>query len=266
MKEPQRWLDDAGTSRRLRDVLGAASSAPELPSSVYTELSSFTSGLVAEGLLVKATASHWVGKAVLAKLASGGAAKALAVVSLMGAAGTASYVAVGHRLDKVSTSRAATSNTASRAAAGGAALPAAPAAVLPETESEVAVVVTDSAAAPSPRLPTNANGAALSREPFGIDPTRFRDVPQLGIADEARLLESARGSLASDPAYALSVVQHHQVRYPSGQLSAERELIAVDALLRLGRRIEAEQRAAPRLEQDPNSLYAKRLRQLLGRE
>jgi hypothetical protein len=86
---------------------------------------------------------------------------------------------------------------------------------------------------------------------------------ELSIADEARLLEQARASLSGNPERALEIARAHQILYPAGQLSAEREFIVVDALLRLGRRQEAEQRAAPRLQQSPNSLYARRLRQLL---
>jgi hypothetical protein len=86
----------------------------------------------------------------------------------------------------------------------------------------------------------------------------------LSIADEARLLEEARHALADNPARALELANRHQELLPSGQLGAERDFIVVDALLRLGRRDEAERRAAPRLAKSPDSLYARRLRQLLG--
>jgi hypothetical protein len=84
------------------------------------------------------------------------------------------------------------------------------------------------------------------------------------LAREERLLEVARATLGSDPAQSLEITREHAKLFPLGQLSDERELIAVDALLRLGRRNEAWRRAAPRLAQAPESLYAKRLRQLFG--
>jgi len=86
---------------------------------------------------------------------------------------------------------------------------------------------------------------------------------ELTIADEARLLEQARSALSSNPARAMDLVERHQQMYPNGQMGSERELIAVDALVRLGRQAEAERRAAPYLQQTTDSLYARRLRQLL---
>jgi hypothetical protein len=80
------------------------------------------------------------------------------------------------------------------------------------------------------------------------------------------MLEMARGALASSPAEALAIADEHAVRFPRGQLGAEREFIAIDALMRLGRTGEAARRAEPRLRQAPGSLYARRLRQLLGGE
>jgi hypothetical protein len=87
-----------------------------------------------------------------------------------------------------------------------------------------------------------------------------------GLSGEARLLEAARASLSSSPAQALALTEEHARIYPLGQLGAERELIAIDALLRLGRRGEAWAWAKPRLEDAPDGLYAKRLRRLFGAE
>ncbi len=84
------------------------------------------------------------------------------------------------------------------------------------------------------------------------------------LLDEARTLEQARAAVQTNPAKALELVTDHQRYYPAGQLTAERELIAIEALLRLGRREEAMRRAAPSLARAPGSLYAKRLRRLLG--
>lgn len=266
MKEPQRWLDDATTSHRLREVLGAAPCAPALPSVLHAGLSSYASGLVTEGLLAKATAGHWLGKAALTKLATGSAVKALAVVSLMGTAGIASYVAVGHRLNVPSNSRSSVTHAAQRGPATGEVPPAATVTAISLVDPDTQVASVEHAPPPHAIRPIEPNGSATASEPLSTDQAPSDDAPQLSIADEARLLEAARSSLANDPLYAFSIVQHHQARYESGQLSAERELIAVDALLRLGRREEAQRRAAPRLEQAPDSLYAKRLRQLLGGE
>jgi hypothetical protein len=86
----------------------------------------------------------------------------------------------------------------------------------------------------------------------------------VGLALESQMLEAARSSLASNSAQSLEITIEYAQRFPRGQLRAECEFIAIDALLRLGRRDEAVRRAAPALSQTPDSLYAKRLRQLLA--
>jgi hypothetical protein len=48
-------------------------------------------------------------------------------------------------------------------------------------------------------------------------------------------------------------------------LAAEREAIAVDCLLRLGSRAEAERRAAALMSAAPDGIYARRLERLLSR-
>lgn len=254
MKEPLRWLDDANTSPRLREVLGAASSVPPLPAGLHVELSTYATGLVAQGLLAKAGTSSLLGKAWFSKLAGSAAAKGLAVVSLMGAAGTASYVAVGERLSAPMPTDTSASLTHRRAPVQARArgLP-------PVAPKEAAASATGE---PAPAAIASSQERIARHVGAELLPTTQRP----SVADEARLLETARASLASEPALSLEIVRLHQVRYPRGQLSAERELIAVDALLRLGRRDEAEQRAAPRLAEDADSLYAKRFRQLLGGE
>jgi len=95
--------------------------------------------------------------------------------------------------------------------------------------------------------------AALSVAPTPIDP----------LAVEVQWLDAARGLLDHDAASALAQAQAHAVRFPNGALAAERELIAVDALHRLGRQAEAEARANAVLRRYPGSLYRERLRSLL---
>ena len=53
---------------------------------------------------------------------------------------------------------------------------------------------------------------------------------------------------------------------PGGQLRVEREFLMVDALVRLGRRPEAEARAAALEVQAPKTLYGERLDRILGRK
>jgi hypothetical protein len=86
-----------------------------------------------------------------------------------------------------------------------------------------------------------------------------------GLQQEIQLLEEARRRLASEPAQAHRVLLEHERRFPGGQLRIEREFLLIDALARLGRRGDAEERARALEVQAPASLYGERLDQILGR-
>jgi hypothetical protein len=77
-------------------------------------------------------------------------------------------------------------------------------------------------------------------------------------------LDRAHTLLSINPAQALRAADAHAAAFPGGALSAERELIAVDALLRLGRKDEARRRGADLLRRFPETIYHQRLRSLLG--
>jgi hypothetical protein len=82
---------------------------------------------------------------------------------------------------------------------------------------------------------------------------------------EARMLEQARALLPTNPGAALATLSRHQSEFPRGVLAIERELLSVDALLRLGRRSEAEARARALRGSAPGSLYEARLNELLAK-
>jgi hypothetical protein len=72
---------------------------------------------------------------------------------------------------------------------------------------------------------------------------------------EHRQLREARRVLARDPAKALSLVREHERSFPHGALRPEREVIAIEALARLGRTDSARARAARFVERWPSSPY-----------
>jgi hypothetical protein len=113
---------------------------------------------------------------------------------------------------------------------------------------------------PTPR-PSALHAAAppLVEEPAASAPTRPPDT----LAEEAALIERARLALGASPADALARTEEHAARFPAGKLSMERELVAIDALGRLGRRAEARSRADSLLARARGGLYEERLRQLL---
>lgn len=96
-------------------------------------------------------------------------------------------------------------------------------------------------------------------------PSASEEAAADALQEEIRLLEQARRNLASSPEAARLTLLAHERRFPSGHLRIERELLLVDALVRLGRGVEAEARAASLERQNPNSPYRERLDQILGK-
>jgi len=65
-----------------------------------------------------------------------------------------------------------------------------------------------------------------------------------GLSEELKQLEAIRRTLAHDPGRALTATDRHARRFPQGALRPERELLKIEALLRLGRSKEAWQLAS----------------------
>lgn len=77
------------------------------------------------------------------------------------------------------------------------------------------------------------------------------------------LLRDARLVLRQSPSRALELTDEHARLYPQGKMTQERELLAVSALVALGRRTAALSRAASFERQFPTSPYRKQLGDLL---
>jgi type IV secretory pathway VirB10-like protein len=127
--------------------------------------------------------------------------------------------------------------------------PASPASTAP-SPVEPPAPVAPSAPEPSPRP---------AARPTEAPPPRDADT----LAEEAALLERARASLGTSPAGALAITEEHAAKFPGGKLSVERELLAIDALRRLGRVAEARSRGEALLSRAQGSLYEDRIRKLL---
>ncbi|WP_224247868.1 hypothetical protein [Hyalangium gracile] len=123
------------------------------------------------------------------------------------------------------------------------------------------------AAVPSPKVGSRPAGSAQRREPAEAPaPSTPSAVPGAASVDEELLeLEPAWGALRQgNAAAALSRAESHAARFPSGALSQEREVIAIDALVRLGRRAEAEARAEAFRARYPTSTHQVRIQGLLS--
>jgi hypothetical protein len=83
------------------------------------------------------------------------------------------------------------------------------------------------------------------------------------LAGETKLLNRAHAAMATDPRQAYAFASEHAKRYPRGQLAAERELILVQALVKLGRAREAEARGRALRKSAPSSIYGERLDTIL---
>lgn len=80
---------------------------------------------------------------------------------------------------------------------------------------------------------------------------------------ELSLLQRSRASLRRDPAAALALTEQHVREYPAGLFVEERELLAIQALLKQRRDAEAVQRAERFVAEQPASAYAVRIREML---
>lgn len=92
-------------------------------------------------------------------------------------------------------------------------------------------------AAESPALPPTTKTSAEEQEPARVAEVAREE-------GEASFLRRAKVALATDPAHALRLTDEHPARYPRGVLLQEREIIAIEALIRLGRAGDARARAA----------------------
>jgi hypothetical protein len=131
------------------------------------------------------------------------------------------------------------------------------AAVAPRT---IVAAPLDAHSAPIPALPSPPEEAPAP-------PRAERAKPRDTVAtwDEPQLIERARKALAAEPRRALALTQEHQRRFPSGALSVEREVIALEALSRLGQSAEARRRALAFEAAHPTSIHLPRVRAVLSR-
>lgn len=116
-----------------------------------------------------------------------------------------------------------------------------------------------------PSLPSSQPGASASSPELA--PSRANVAPSAAadaLTRERLMLEPARAALARDPAAALAAIDHYQRAFERGQLLAESEYIAIEALRRSGRGPQADARADALVRRFPSSVYAMLLRRQRG--
>jgi hypothetical protein len=193
-----------------------------------------------------------VGAATKAAVGTGAALKIVAAVATTTALVVGGAVAVQKTTAPPAPPSAGYGLQAS-AARGSLPMQAAPPATSSEQGAQLAEPV-DNVTAPA--KPTSTAAATAHAAPLA----------PLEGEDEVRHLNEAHAALRSDPARALSLANQHAQRAPRGTLAQEREVIAIEALVKLGRATEARQRAARFEAAYPQSAQLRRVRALVGVE
>jgi hypothetical protein len=244
MSDPKRWLDPASdASPATRALLAAARGRDEPPAERLAAVAARLAVVVAPlgpvvpgapgGPAAPAAPAPAIiaGHAVGAKLGA-----ALVALGLVG--GGAWYLRASDR----SAPGAPSAREAPRPAASSAAPPAVAA---PAVESP--------ASAEAPAVP----GPAPQRPPGSIERLADR-------AGEAALVHAADAALRrGDAGGALTLAGEHARRFPAGAHAEERERIAIEALVRLGRSGQARAAAERFLARHPASIYRARIEELV---
>jgi len=244
MNGPRRWLESEEASTEALDLLRAGRPPRSLDEATRRRSRQRVARLAVLPAAALGTLASW---------------PQLALGALVGAAGTVAVMSAWSAISSPppqlpSSSRAASSASAARSLPARVASPA-------RTSADVQPV------SPSPAV---SSPAIEAHRPVGGAKPAPSEAPELsapadGLQQEIRLLEEARRKLGSDPAGARRVLLEHEQRFAGGQLRIEREFLLIDALVRLGRRSEADARARALEAQAPASLYGERLDQILGR-
>jgi hypothetical protein len=252
-QDPKRLLDEA-SSGDLQALLTAGRS--EVPSQAQMLVLAAKIGVIAAAGAGGAGAAGAGAGAGTAGAGAAGASKAalgaatavkagiaikvIGAVAIAGVAGAGAVVVSNRRVEPtapvglVATSapHASTSATTATTASAAVALPAA------------------SVESPPRSVPTSSTASA--------------EIRNEGPEAEVKLLERAQDALRSHPAEALALCNDHTKRFPSGMLVQEREVIAIEALLKTGRKDEAQARANRFKTRFPGSSHTRRLETLLA--
>jgi|LNFM01.1.fsa_nt_gb hypothetical protein len=126
----------------------------------------------------------------------------------------------------------------------------------PTSPTEASAVATVAAPSSAPSSLPSTPSTSMTNAPSPPAAERDEDV----LTRERLMLEPARAALARDPAAALAAIERYQRTFEQGQLLAESEYIAIEALRRSGRVEQANARADALVRRFPSSVYATLLR------
>ena len=137
----------------------------------------------------------------------------------------------------------------------------APAAAMPVLTVDALPSVAPAAA---PRKPSASEGSTKQPLDAPSEMAPVSDSSPEDPGDELAVLEEARAALATDPARALALADEHAKRFQHPAFAQERERLAIDALVRSGRRADATERATRFESTYPRSPHLARVRALVA--
>ncbi len=245
MSDPERWTSDPDAPEGVAELFAAGKKASQpMPPEVRARVGA-TLAVLAAGGVATAPSTAAAAKAASSTIASSGLFKITLAAVVLSITSAAVFHFSGNAEPAHPTRPAAVEATPAEAPA----LPVEVSAPAP-IEAEVAAPDEAEVAAPAARPQPRPSTPAVALDP---------------LADEARLISEAHAVLEAQPARALALTTTHRRLYAEGQLAAERELVAIDALMRLGRVDAARARAARLDAQYPSSPYPARAQRILAR-
>lgn len=244
MNEPKRLLDDPSTSAGVRELLANAPPAPPLDAAIRAQVADSVVHVAASVNAAGASAivGKWIIAGVTAVAVVGGGAGIWAVTESGGEPAPEPTHAIERRSVEPRVPEIAMIAPSEEAPV--------------EAPDEPALVAHEAPPPARPRVAPPPVDPPVVELPAETPPR-----PE-GMTAEARALEEARQLLARDPSAALAKANAHRAEFPDALLAAESDLIAIDALVRLGRTEEARSRGRSLLAR--RSFYADRVRALVG--
>lgn len=138
--------------------------------------------------------------------------------------------------------------------------------VMPAPPLSAASIMPDTRSTPPARFSRARTTSKPPPSAAGSGPGERHTQPAAPAADptaEIRLLQAAQRDLARAPARAYQRLIEHEQRFQASVFVEEREALAVEALVRMGRATEARSRAQDFRRRFPNSAYWRRINAVL---
>ena len=150
-------------------------------------------------------------------------------------------------------------------------VPAVDVPVVPEVPV-VEAPVAEAPTVPTVALPAVAKVPAAPKQPeekvaaevHTSAPETPAAAPTVDLNAELDLVRTAQRALKGDPAAALAACETHVARFPEGSMAQEREVLAIQALVALGRMDEARSRGDAFAVRWPGSAHLRRIAVVVG--